>query len=149
MKNLKSLFSILSLCLLILAPLAMQAQSKATQYSVIINHEEQYSLWLKNQKPPKGWKVTKFSGSQQACQQHIRRVWTDMRPLSIRKDYPKHIKYGVVYEIETKFAPVIWPMSKPLPPGYKATAYKGSFEGCTKHIEEVWTDMRPRSLQKQ
>lgn len=40
----------------------------------------------------------------------------------------------------------IWPESRPLPNGWKATGFKGRKEECLAHIEENWTDMRPASL---
>lgn len=54
-------------------------------YNVVVNHEEQYSIWLKDRKIPRGWRATEFSGLKQDCLDHITEVWTDMRPLSLRK----------------------------------------------------------------
>lgn len=54
-------------------------------YSVVVNNEEQYSIWLAEQDPPAGWRLTGVSGSKSACLHHIGRVWTDMRPLSQRR----------------------------------------------------------------
>jgi len=55
------------------------------QYAVIINHEEQYSIWPADRELPLGWKATGFEGTKQECLDHIEEVWTDMRPLSLRK----------------------------------------------------------------
>ncbi|RID90091.1 MbtH family protein [Gemmobacter lutimaris] len=55
------------------------------QYLVVMNHEEQYSLWPKGRDLPAGWTATGFGGDKQACLDHINAVWTDMRPLSLRK----------------------------------------------------------------
>ena len=55
------------------------------KYSVVINHEEQYSVWFADRKLPEGWKETGFKGTKQECLSHIEEVWTDMRPLSLRK----------------------------------------------------------------
>jgi len=55
------------------------------QYHVVVNHEEQYSIWLADKEVPRGWKTVGFTGLKQDCLDHISRVWTDMRPLSLRK----------------------------------------------------------------
>lgn len=54
-------------------------------YKVVVNHEEQYSIWLADKKNPLGWKDVGKSGLKQECLDHIKEVWTDMRPLSLRK----------------------------------------------------------------
>lgn len=51
---------------------------------VVVNHEEQYSIWWADREPPEGWRPTGFEGSRQECLDHIEKVWTDMRPLSLR-----------------------------------------------------------------
>lgn len=56
------------------------------EYVVVRNHEEQYSVWLKNRPAPHGWSETGHSGSRQSCLEHIKEVWTDMRPASLRND---------------------------------------------------------------
>ncbi|HEX5115067.1 MAG TPA: MbtH family protein [Pseudonocardiaceae bacterium] len=53
-------------------------------YLVVVNHEEQYSIWLAAKKIPNGWRSEGTNGTKQACLDHIDRVWTDMRPLSLR-----------------------------------------------------------------
>lgn len=55
------------------------------EYKVVMNHEEQYSIWPADRELPLGWKAEGFSGKKQACLDHIEEVWTDMRPLSLRK----------------------------------------------------------------
>lgn len=54
-------------------------------YKVVVNHEEQYSLWLADRQNPLGWCDAGMSGSKNACLRHIEEVWTDMRPLSLRR----------------------------------------------------------------
>ncbi|MBA3454231.1 MAG: MbtH family protein [Deltaproteobacteria bacterium] len=54
-------------------------------YKVVVNHEEQYSIWLADREPPNGWREVGKQGSKQECLDHIKEVWTDMRPLSLRK----------------------------------------------------------------
>ena len=71
----------LLLAALLLAPTA-QAQDK---YKVVINHEEQYSIWPAERESPEGWKQVGESCTLEECHAYIEEVWTDMRPLSIRK----------------------------------------------------------------
>ena len=52
-------------------------------YKVVINHEEQYSIWPVDREIPLGWSATKKSGSRRECLDYIEEVWTDMRPLSL------------------------------------------------------------------
>jgi uncharacterized protein YbdZ (MbtH family) len=54
-------------------------------YKVVMNHEEQYSIWLDYKETPPGWKDMGKTGSKAECLAYIREVWTDMRPLSLRK----------------------------------------------------------------
>jgi MbtH protein len=54
-------------------------------YIVVINHEEQYSIWPAEQAVPSGWQAVGQKGSKEACLAYINQVWTDMRPLSLRK----------------------------------------------------------------
>ena len=55
------------------------------RYAVVINHEEQYSIWPADREAPLGWKKVGFEGTKQQALDHIEEVWTDMRPLSLRK----------------------------------------------------------------
>ena len=54
-------------------------------YKVVVNHEEQYSIWFADREPPLGWKEVGVTGPKAVCLAHIKEVWTDMRPLSLRK----------------------------------------------------------------
>ena len=54
-------------------------------YQVVINHEEQYSIWPDGRKIPLGWQAVGKNGSKAECLAYIEEVWTDMRPLSLRK----------------------------------------------------------------
>ena len=64
----------------------MQNQDEdTTVYEVVVNHEEQYSIWPEHKEMPNGWKAVGDPGSKQACLDHIKEVWTDMRPLSLRR----------------------------------------------------------------
>ncbi len=55
------------------------------RYTVLVNDEEQYSIWLADLRIPAGWRSVGKVGSKQECLDHVRAVWTDMRPLSLRK----------------------------------------------------------------
>lgn len=57
----------------------------STIYKVVVNHEEQYSIWPEDRENPLGWNDAGFSGPKAACLAYIEEVWTDMRPLSLRK----------------------------------------------------------------
>jgi MbtH protein len=54
-------------------------------FRVLINHEEQYSIWPEYKAIPGGWRDTGMMGDKKACTEHIDKVWTDMRPLSLRQ----------------------------------------------------------------
>ncbi|HEX3482639.1 MAG TPA: MbtH family protein [Kofleriaceae bacterium] len=54
-------------------------------YKVVMNHEEQYSIWPADRDNALGWRDEGTRGTKQACLDHIKEVWTDMRPLSLRK----------------------------------------------------------------
>jgi len=56
-----------------------------TIYRVVVNPEEQYSIWPAHREPPAGWKDTGKRGPKAECLAHIKGVWTDMRPLSLRR----------------------------------------------------------------
>ncbi|MGD8657264.1 MAG: amino acid adenylation domain-containing protein [Desulfobacterales bacterium] len=56
-----------------------------TIYKVVVNPQEQYSIWPANRKNPYGWDDTGKSGEKYECLAYIKDVWTDMRPLSLRK----------------------------------------------------------------
>ena len=56
-----------------------------TIYRVVVNHEEQYSIWPADREIPLGWSDAGKTGSKAECLAYIQEVWTDMRPLSLRK----------------------------------------------------------------
>jgi len=56
-----------------------------TIYKVVVNHEEQYSIWPADRDNPLGWKDVGTVGQKAECLAYIKEVWTDMRPLSLRK----------------------------------------------------------------
>ena len=62
------------------------------EYEVLVNAEEQYSLWLAGQAVPNGWRQVGPRGKKQVCLDYVKEVWTDMRPLSVRKAMEAHAK---------------------------------------------------------
>ena len=63
----------------------METNQPTDIYNVVVNHEEQYSIWQAEREIPKGWKTVGKSGNKEECLAYIKEVWTDMRPLSLRK----------------------------------------------------------------
>jgi MbtH protein len=59
------------------------------QYKVVVNDEEQYSLWPADRVEPAGWRPADKSGTKAECLAYIGQVWTDMRPLSLRRHMEK------------------------------------------------------------
>ena len=58
-------------------------------YKVVVNHEGQYSIWPAERENPVGWKDGGKSGSKAECLAYVKEVWTDMRPLTLRKSMEK------------------------------------------------------------
>ncbi|MFC4517282.1 MbtH family protein [Streptomyces ehimensis] len=54
-------------------------------YQVVVNHEEQYSIWPVRQAVPDGWKAVGKTGPKAECLDYVNEVWADMRPLSLRR----------------------------------------------------------------
>jgi MbtH protein len=63
----------------------MQDQDAFKSYDVIVKHEEQYSIWPTEKAIPNGWKSVGKQGNKTECLDYIKIVWTDIRPLSLRK----------------------------------------------------------------
>jgi MbtH protein len=61
------------------------AEEDSTVYKVVMNHEEQYSIWPANRENAPGWRDAGPSGSKAECLAYIDQTWTDMRPLSLRR----------------------------------------------------------------
>ncbi|GAA1990970.1 amino acid adenylation domain-containing protein [Kitasatospora viridis] len=55
------------------------------QYLVVRNHEEQYSVWPVGRELPAGWQGVGVTGDKAACLAQVKEVWTDLRPLSLRR----------------------------------------------------------------
>ena len=62
-----------------------EEQEDTTIYKVVVNHEEQYSIWPAYRELPLGWRGVGKEGLKDECLAYIEEVWTDMRPLSLRK----------------------------------------------------------------
>ena len=60
-----------------------------TIYLVVINEEEQYSIWPEYKEIPYSWRAVGKSGLKAECLSYIKEVWTDMRPLSLRRHMDK------------------------------------------------------------
>ena len=56
-----------------------------TIYKVVLNHEEQYSIWPADRENPAGWRDAGKQGPKAECLAYVDEVWTDMRPLSLRR----------------------------------------------------------------
>jgi MbtH protein len=54
-------------------------------YVVVINDEEQYSIWLAHKPIPNGWRAVGPQGKKAECLDYIEKNWTDMRPASLRR----------------------------------------------------------------
>ena len=65
--------------------MSREEQEDKTVYKVVLNHEEQYSIWPADRENALGWRDEGTTGLKQECLDHIKKVWTDMRPLSLRQ----------------------------------------------------------------
>jgi len=63
-----------------------------TIFSVVVNHEEQYSIWPADREIPVGWRAEGTRGKKHDCLSHIEQVWTDMRPLGLREKMGEAVK---------------------------------------------------------
>jgi MbtH protein len=72
----------------------MADQQKSRTYAVVVNHEEQYSIWPADREVPLGWNPVGFTGPEEECLAHISEIWTDMRPLSLRNWLRDHENSG-------------------------------------------------------
>jgi MbtH protein len=60
-------------------------EEDSTIYKVVVNREEQYSIWPADRETPLGWSDAGKEGTKAECLAYIEQVWTDMRPLSLRR----------------------------------------------------------------
>lgn len=68
---------------------AFFGDDETMRFRVVFNHEEQYSIWPEDRALPPGWTDAGTSGSKMECLAFIERVWTDMRPRSLREQSPR------------------------------------------------------------
>jgi MbtH protein len=66
----------------------MPVEEKMQNFLVVLNAEEQYSIWPSQLKVPNGWRAVGPTGEKPVCLEYIERVWTDMRPKSLRDIVP-------------------------------------------------------------
>jgi MbtH protein len=64
-------------------------QNDNAVYKVVINHEEQYSIWPADRDNALGWRDAGKAGTKAECLAYIEQIWTDMRPLSLRNHMEK------------------------------------------------------------
>jgi uncharacterized protein YbdZ (MbtH family) len=75
--------------------------SDDTIYRVVVNHEEQYSIWPADRECPLGWRDAGKTGAKSECLAHIESVWTDMRPLSLRRQMESLTRTSVISDVVT------------------------------------------------
>ena len=66
--------------------MSREEREDTTTYKVVVNHEEQYSIWPADRENPLGWLDAGKIGPKQECLEHIKEVWTDLRPRSLRRN---------------------------------------------------------------
>jgi MbtH protein len=64
---------------------SQESHDDVRRYKVVVNEEEQYSIWPEYREEPLGWKSVGMVGTKQECLAHIKEVWVDLTPLSVRK----------------------------------------------------------------
>ena len=65
--------------------MSSNAESKSKIVKVVVNHEDQYSIWPAHREVPAGWREVGKQGTEEECLAYIEQVWTDLTPLSLRK----------------------------------------------------------------
>jgi MbtH protein len=65
--------------------MAFDEEDAGRIYKAVVNHEEQYSIWPVGRVNPAGWRDAGREGPKSEVLAYIKEVWTDMRPLSLRK----------------------------------------------------------------
>ena len=65
--------------------MSMEEREDNRTYKVVLNHEEQYSIWPADRENALGWNDAGKQGTKEECLAYIKEVWTDMRPLSLRR----------------------------------------------------------------
>jgi MbtH protein len=65
--------------------MAPEDEEDTRSYAVVVNGEEQYSIWFAERELPEGWRAVGKTGTKAECLKYIADEWSDMRPLSLRK----------------------------------------------------------------
>jgi len=104
-----------------------------TIYKVVVNHEEQYSIWPEYKENPLGWKDIGKVGPKAECLAHIKEIWTDMRPLSLRKKMEEMAKS---------------PPPPPPPPDPNKTREKSLVDKLCERDHPVEAGLRPEKTVK-
>ena len=65
--------------------MGLDEQEDTTIYKVVVNHEEQYSIWPEYREIPPGWKEAGKTGTKPECLVFIERIWQDTRPMTLRR----------------------------------------------------------------
>jgi MbtH protein len=76
------------------ADVSPENELESIRYKVVVNHEEQYSIWPADRENPIGWRDAGKSGFKSECLTYIEEVWTDMRPLSLRNKMAENAMRG-------------------------------------------------------
>lgn len=63
----------------------MNEDADSGRFCVVMNMEEQYSVWPAQRQLPDGWRDGGFQGTKEECLAHVDRTWADMRPLSLKR----------------------------------------------------------------
>lgn len=104
-------------------------------YAVVVNHEEQYSIWPTEKPMPDGWRTAGKEGSRQECLDYIQEVWTDMRPLSLRtqmEEWARNPPPPVDVEAD---GPPLPPLVDRLSGGEHAVVFSGRPERTAKALQ--------------
>lgn len=127
-------------------PASAEPEARAIDYQVVVNQEDQYVIFPVDWDLPGEWKPTGKTGTLEDSHNYIEEVWTDMRPLSVRREHSREADYRVIVNREGQHA--VWPAEAGVPRGWKGLDQKGPLDECQAYIEQVWTDMRPLSVRE-
>ena len=117
---------------------------RATIYKVIVNHEGQYSIWPADRENALGWNDVGEKGTRAECLAYIKKVWTDMRPLSARKEMDElgqthdNTKYELVVEEGEVFS--LWPADRE---NARRTGQTGSAADCLEYLSKALGERGP------
>jgi MbtH protein len=64
---------------------ATEPDPTGSDFAVVVNNEDQYSIWPAGDVFPTGWRTVGIRGAKKDCLSYIKEIWIDMRPLSLRE----------------------------------------------------------------